>query len=188
MNFISKLNLCGLLSLSMLIISACNSPKSDQIKSAKKIDSLPIQKENAPVKVHNAEPFFETLDSLTIKIKKFDPSLKEFEVMPSDSIFFEAHDGNKNRVQVSGANNGMSELMWIYNHQSEEHITNSTIKKFCEATQMMCGQTGKNWVLDELNKKATESRPILDTKTINSDKLTFFNDGLTTISLKISIL
>ncbi|RKR85062.1 hypothetical protein BDD43_5318 [Mucilaginibacter gracilis] len=135
-----------------------------------------------------SERFFTALDSLQTKIKGFDPSIGNFKSMPSDSIFYEAKDDGHNRIQVAGSNNSIGELTWIWNHGYKDNLKKGIISNFGNISKMMCGQAGQQWVLKELQKKAAPDKPIMEYATINYNQVQFFNDGLSTVTLKIIIL
>jgi hypothetical protein len=177
---------------SMLYGCAGNHPEStipsdtpSQTNKATLAPAAPVKK---TVEINNAEPFFKGLDALQAKVKTFDPSMGELDIMPSDSMFYEGKDTHHNRLQVSGANNGISELSWIWNHDGFQKSPASAIKNFTAIAKIMCGPKGQQWVLSELKKPVSVDKPILDTIHINHNEVIFFNDCLTTINFKVKIL
>lgn len=138
-----------------------------------------------PVEIKTAESFFQSLDSLQAKVKIFDPSMGELDIMPSDSLFYEGKDSRHNRLQISGANNGISELSWIWNHNGLQKPAASVVKNFSAIAKIMCGQKCQQWVLAELQKPVSVAKPILDTILIKDKKVIFYNDCLTTVNFKV---
>lgn len=139
------------------------------------------------VEITNAEPFFQGMDDLLPKIRKFDPSMGELSDMASDSLFYEAKDSHHNKLWVAGANNGIGELSWIWNHDGFQKPTGAALNNFAEVAKMMCGQEGGKWILSELKKPVTVEKRIRDTTYINHNELIFYNDAYSTINFTMKI-
>ena len=158
--------------------------KSDSIKPSV---TQSAKKKTGKVEITNAEPFFQGLDNLQAKVKKFDPSMGELNVMESDSIFFEGKDAHHNKLWVAGANNGIGQISWIWNHDGFKKPPANAVNNFSSIAKMMCGEKGQQWVLDELKKTVTVEKHIYDTAHINYNKVIFYNDCLTTINFTVKM-
>ena len=150
------------------------------------INTKPIKK-TVPVEITNAEPFLQGMDDFKVKIKAFDPSMGDFNEMVSDSLFYEAKDAHHNKLWVAGANNGISEVSWIWNHDGPQKPPTNAIKNFSAIAKMICGEKGRQWVLAELRKPVTIEKSIDDTTHINHNELIFYNDAFSTINFTIKM-